>query len=43
MVKKVKINLGKYRKPRKDLKSVKPVRRKGRPDFVERIKKIGKQ
>lgn len=43
MVKKVKINLGPYRKPRKDQKSVKPVRKKGRPDFVERVKNIGKR
>ena len=43
MVKEVPIKLGKFRKPRKDQKSVKPVRKKGRPDFVERIKKIGKR
>jgi hypothetical protein len=42
MVKKVKFNLDKFRKPRKDQKSVKPVRKKGRPDFADRIKKLGK-
>ena len=43
MVKKVPIKLGKFRKPRKDMKSIKPVRKKGRPDFAERIKSIGKR
>lgn len=42
MVKKVDINLNKFRKPRKDQKTVKPVRKKGRPDFLKRAKKIGK-
>jgi hypothetical protein len=43
MVKKVDIKLGKFRKPRKDQKSVKPTRKKGRPDFLERFKKLGKR
>lgn len=43
MVKKVKVKLGKFRKPRKDQKSVKPTRKKGRPNFVERIKRLGKK
>lgn len=43
MVKEVPVKFGKFRKPRKDQKSVKPTRKKGRPDFLERAKKLGKR
>jgi len=42
MVKKVDFDIKPFRKKRKDTKSVKPARKKGKPDFIERIKKLGK-